>query len=170
LNGGWPYSEGLFEDMNKAAMLQLYWNPEQPTIDTIREYAFFEFSPEVADDVVSIVNTLEKNFRRRGSIGADAIQAYELAQKVDAKLSSDTRKNWRWRILYLRALIDKEMHLTKGALKGTILKDSFAELTDIYHAENALPGWLIPPKVTDGSGNTKKQNAHLDLDSEQREK
>ena len=62
------------------------------------------------------------------------------------------------------------MHLSKGALKGQVLKDSFAELTELYHAENALPGWLIPAKVTDGSGEPENANAHLDLDSEQREK
>jgi hypothetical protein len=168
LKGGWPYSEGLFEDMNKAVMLQLFWDPKQPTIETLRRYASFEFSPQVANNVVAMVTILEKNFRGRKNIGATAIKAYELAKKVDAQLPPDIRKSWRWRILYLRALIDKEMHLSKGALKGKILKDSFAELTDIYHAENALPGWLIPPKVTDDSGEAKNTNTHLDLDLEQR--
>ena len=145
LQGGWPYSEGLFEDMNKVMMLQMYWNPEQPVVETLREYAGFEFSPEVAEDVVTMVNTLEKNFRGRKSIGADAIQAYELAQKVDARLSPQARASWRWRLLYLRALIDKEMHLTNGRLEGDVLKDAFAELTRMYHAKNALEGWLRPP-------------------------
>ncbi len=147
LQGGWPYSEGLFEDMNKAMMLQLYWNPKQPVLETIEEYAGFEFAPEVAKDVVSIVKTLEKNFRRRRNVGADAVTAYALAQKVDAKLPAKVRTSWRWRILYLRALIDKEMHLTKGRLQGELLRDAFAELTRIYHAENAPEGWLKPPQV-----------------------
>ena len=151
LQGGWPYSEGLSEDMNKIMMLQLYWNPGQSVFETLKEYAAFEFSPGAAEDVVAMVKTLEKNFRGRKNIGADASQAYELAQKVDAQLSPDTRKSWRWRILYLRALIDKEMRLTKGALKGKVLKDAFDELTRIYHAENALEGWLKPPQVTSDS-------------------
>jgi len=39
------------------------------------------------------------------------------------------------------------MHLTKGRLEGKVLKDAFAELTRLYHAENALKGWLRPPQV-----------------------
>jgi len=146
LQGGWPYSEGLFEDMNKVVMLQMYWKPDQPVFETLKEYAAFEFSPEVAEDVVAMIKILEKNLPRK-SIGADAIQAYEFAQKVDAQLSPETRKGWRWRILYLRALIDKEMHVTKGDLKGEVLKDAFAELTRIYHAEKAPKDWLKPPQV-----------------------
>ena len=146
LTGGWPYSEGLFEDMNKVVMLQLYWRSEQPFVETLTEYAGFEFSPEVAEDVVAMVKIFEKNHSRR-SIGADAIQAYELAQKVESRLFRRARASWRWRILYLRALIDKEMHLKKGRLEGDVLKDAFAELTRIYHAENALKGWLRPPQV-----------------------
>ena len=96
---------------------------------------------------MSIVKTLEKNFRGRTRIGADAIHAYELAQKVNARLSPETGTSWRWRILYLRALIDKEMYLTKGRLQGELLRDAFAELTRIYHAENTLEGWLKPPQV-----------------------
>ncbi len=151
LKGGWPYSEGLHEDMNKVAMLQLYWNPEQPVVETLREYAGYEFAPEVAEDVVRMVRTLEKNFRGRNRIGADAIQAYALAQKVDARLPPEARTSWRWRILCLRALIDREMHLTKGRLEGNILRDAFAELTRIYHAEDALEGWLKPPQVKQGN-------------------
>ncbi len=146
LIGGFPYSEGIFEDVNKVVMLQLYWKPDRPVAETLTEYAGFEFSPEVAADVVAMIKILEKNFPRN-SIGADAIQAHELAQKVDARLSPRARAHWRWRILYLRALIDREMHLKKGRLAGDLLKGAFAELTRIYHAENALTGWLRPPQV-----------------------
>ncbi len=64
-------------------------------------------------------------------------------------------------------MIDKEMYLTKGALKGEILKDAFAELTRIYHADNALDSWLRPPKVTlDGFEPEKAPS--MDLDPENR--
>jgi len=146
LIGGFPYSEGIFEDLNKVVMLQLYWKPDRPVVETLTEYAGFEFSPEVAEDVVAMVNILEKNFPRN-SIGADAIQAHELAQKVEARLSPRARASWRWRILYLRALIDRELHLKSGRLEGDVLRGAFADLTRIYHAENALQGWLRPPQV-----------------------
>jgi hypothetical protein len=167
INGGWSYSEGIFEDMNKVTMLQMYWNPENSDSLSLREYATFEFSPEVADDVLTIIKILESNFQRN-AITASAIDAYELAQKVDAQLSPEIQKSWRWRILFLRTLIDKEMHLTKGALKGEVLKDAFAELTRIYHADNALDGWLRPPKVTLDGFEAEKVPSNMDLDPENR--
>jgi len=146
LHGGYPYSEGLFEDMNKVMLLQLYWDPSQSVYETLKEYAAFEFSPETAEDVVAMVKILEKGLPGGGT-GANAIQAFKLAQKTDGKLSASAREAWRWRILYLRALIDKEMHLNKGQLKGDELSKAFAELTEIYHADQALIGWLRPPVV-----------------------
>lgn len=168
LQGGWSYSEGLFEDMNKIAMLQLYWNPGQPALETIREYARYEFAPETADDVVAVVRILEKNFRRRANIPADAVQAFELAEKVDAKLPKKARTGWRWRILHLRALIDKEMHLTKGALTGKVLRDAFDELRQIYFAENALDGWLKPPVVKDCQTPAAKAGTNDDMNLDPR--
>ena len=38
-----------------------------------------------------------------------AEQAYEIVQRVDEKLSSQARRSWRWRLLYLRALLDAEL-------------------------------------------------------------
>jgi hypothetical protein len=36
--GGYPYSEGIFEDINKVVWAQLYWNPARPVADTLKEY------------------------------------------------------------------------------------------------------------------------------------
>ena len=42
LAGGWPYSEGIYEDMNKVFFSQFYWSPDRPVAETLREYAAFE--------------------------------------------------------------------------------------------------------------------------------
>ncbi len=49
LRGGFPYSEGIYEDINKAIVAQFYWNPDSSAQSTLREYAAFEYSPAVAD-------------------------------------------------------------------------------------------------------------------------
>ena len=59
-SGGFPYSEGLFEDITKAVLGQLYWN-DRPAAETLREYAAFEYSPDAVDEIVKIVATLEQN-------------------------------------------------------------------------------------------------------------
>ena len=47
--------------MNKVFFSQFYWSPDKPVAETLREYAAFEFSPDVAADVEKIVNILEEN-------------------------------------------------------------------------------------------------------------
>jgi len=62
--GGFPYSEGIFEDITKAVIAQLYWN-DRPAEETLREYAAFEYSPDAADEIVEVVKTLEQNHHMR---------------------------------------------------------------------------------------------------------
>jgi hypothetical protein len=148
LSGGTPYSEGIYEDMNKAICSQLYWDPKRRAIETVREYAAFEFSPDVADEVIKVVEAFEKN-HLRGEIGSSAEETFDRVQSIQAKLTPRVRAAWRWRIIYLRALIDKEMLRTHGKLEGKALREAFRELTAIYHAENAHSMPIRPPQIDD---------------------
>ena len=145
-SGGAPYSEGIYEDLNKAIYAQFYWDPERKADETIKEYAAFEFSRDIADDIVEVARIFEQN-HNRDAIGVKAIHAFELVAKADAKMMPAARTAWRWRIFYLRALIDKEIFEHKGKLQGNILKASFEELTRIYHAENAHSMPIKPPQL-----------------------
>jgi hypothetical protein len=153
LDGGWPYSEGIFEDMDKVFCGQCYWDPERSTAETVREYAAFEFSPAVADDAARMVAILEENLGHQADRGRctnhiqpSAREAFQLARQIDAKLTAPARQSWRWRILYLRALIDKELFERQGKLEGPALRAAMAELKRIYHADRADPV-LQPARV-----------------------
>jgi hypothetical protein len=148
LSGGTPYSEGIYEDINKAICSQFYWDPKRPAVETVREYAAFEFSPDVADDVVKVVEVFEKN-HLRGQIGPSAEEAFERVKSIETKLTPRARAAWRWRIVYLRALIDHELLKTHGKLEGKTLRDAFRELTAIYHAEHAHSMPIRPPQIGD---------------------
>jgi len=163
-HGGFPYSEGIYEDITKAVIAQLYWN-DRPAEETLREYAAFEYSPAVADDVVRVIATLEQNHHMRWWPGelagvkldldwfpsrgaprqADpgAEEAYATVQRIDERLSPQARQAWRWRLLYLRALLDAELKANGGAPNARC-KEAFAELIQIYHAQNANPA-VRPP-------------------------
>ncbi len=154
LQGGFPYSEGNYEDINKAICAQLFWQPDRPVEDIVREYASFEYAPEVVEPVLRAVAILEHNLphartRLDGAIhlsmqhteGAEL--AYDLLRQVDAALTPRARSAWRWRILYLRALIDSE--LSRGGFEvSPICEDAFEELTALYTAHHALD-WIAPP-------------------------
>ena len=63
--GGYPYSEGIFEDINKVIWAQLYWNSATPVADTLNEYIAYEYSPAVVDEVRKVIATLEQNHHFR---------------------------------------------------------------------------------------------------------
>ena len=164
--GGFPYSEGIYEDITKAVFSQFYWN-DRPAEETLREYVAFEYSPEVVDEIVAVIATLEQNhhlrwwpgklagvkvemdwFPSRGVLpqtDPGAEEAYATVRRVDARLSPQARQSWRWRLLYLRALLDAELKANGGAPNDRC-QEAFAELIEIYHAQNADP--LVRPPVT----------------------
>ncbi len=132
--GGAPYSEGIYEDLNKAIIAGFYWNPDRKVEDIVREYVGLEFTPDAVDDLVEVVRIFEQN-HSRGDIHESALRAFELVGKTEALMTPQARASWRWRIFYLRALIDKELFQRKGKLEGETLKKAYKELADIYHAQ-----------------------------------
>ena len=170
-SGGFPYSEGIYEDLTKVAYSQFYWN-DRPAAETVREYIAFEFSPDVVDEIAGVVKTLEQNHHWRWWPGelegvklemdwfpskgakpqADpgAEEAYAAMQRVDGLLTPRAKKAWRWRQLYLRALLDTELK-ANGGKPNDRCSDAFAELVKIYHAENASDT-VRPPLAKDYQG------------------
>ncbi|MGO8676336.1 MAG: hypothetical protein ACLQVX_10750 [Limisphaerales bacterium] len=146
LSGGFPYSEGIYEDINKVICSQFYWSPDRAAAETVKEYIAFEYSPAVVDEVLSAIRLLEEN-HERNRIGRTALKARELVQEADAGLSPAARRAWRWQILLLRSQIDAELFQRGGKLAGPILKRSFDTLTRIYHAEGAHSMPIRPPFV-----------------------
>jgi hypothetical protein len=154
LAGGIPYSEGIFEDLNKALFAQFYWQKEIPASSIVDEYVAYEFSPKVVPLVVKAIAILEENYPRRGentekgdprfvlehSSGAE--EALNLVRQADQQLPARARASWRWRILYLRALIDDE--LVKNDFRvSPRCEQALQELTKIYHAQTAI--WAVSP-------------------------
>ncbi|MCX6924759.1 MAG: hypothetical protein NT154_16325 [Verrucomicrobia bacterium] len=170
-SGGFPYSEGIYEDLTKVAYSQFYWN-DKPAAETVREYIAFEYSPDVVDEIAGVVKTLEQNhhwrwwpgeldgvklemdwFPSKGAkpqadLGAE--EAYASMKRVDGLLTPQAKNAWRWRQLYLRALLDAELK-ANGGKPNDRSNDAFAELIKIYHAENANPA-VRPPLPKDYQG------------------
>jgi len=120
LSCGTPYSEGQYEDINKAIISGFYWEKDKKATDTVREYVSYYFGPTVVDDVCRAIGILEQNLGRHRQdkdgatyipmkSSADADTAFELIAEADTKLTPYVRFSWRWRILYLRAQIDAEL-------------------------------------------------------------
>ncbi len=145
LSGGFPYSEGIYEDINKAICAQFYWNPDRSAVEILREYIAFNFSPAVVDPVGRAIAILEKNIERqredkdgvtrfvmKNTAGAE--EAFRLISQADAQLPDQERKSWRWRVVYLRALIDAELAGRKFRVSDRC-EAAFRELERLYHSE-----------------------------------
>ena len=154
LSGGFPYSEGIYEDINKAVCAQFYWQERVPALDAVREYIAYEFSPEVVEPVSRAIAILERNLprsRQDDALGArfvldrdeGAEEAWSLLEQADARLSAAARRSWRWRVLYLRALVDWELARNHYRVSERC-EQAFRELTAIYHADQAAY-WVAPP-------------------------
>jgi hypothetical protein len=174
LAGGFPYSEGLYEDVNKVMVSQLYWDPDKSTEQTMREYIAFYFSPSVVDNVSCAMNILERNLQRsrtdnggvtmihlKNTEGSE--EAYRLIGEADAQLPARVRLSWRWKVVYLRAQIDFELVKHKFRVSQKCLT-AFKELTKIYHAENT-GDFLSPPRNVSGIVAAEPNSSH-DLKSD----
>ncbi len=159
--GGFPYSEGIYEDINKVLWLQWYGDPQRSAEAILREYIGYEFSPDVEEEVLQAIAILEDNhnhywlinqYLQRSSrvameFPSDPHLALQTLQNANEKLSDAAKASWRWRILYLRALIDAQLEPTQGFWGNELCERAFEELTEIYHAQNAEYK-CTPPTVT----------------------
>ncbi len=141
LAGGFPYSEGIYEDMCKAIISQFYWDRDRSAEDTLREYAAYEYSPAVVEDVLAIVDLLETTASQaqmnQPVDPANVRKAAELAQAVEARLGEYARQNWRWEILRIRTILDRERFAGEG-LKTPPAEAAMRRLIEIYHCQEEI--------------------------------
>ena len=138
VQGGFPYSEGIYEDMSKAVVLQFYWDRDQSARSTLKEYVAYEFSPEVTAEVLEIVDLLEtaaSRFCLKEPPNTDEVlRARELAEAVAERLPTWAKRSWRWEILYLRTVLDHERFVS-GGLETPTAEAAMMRLIEIYHCQ-----------------------------------
>lgn len=160
--GTLPYSEGIFEDINKAMMTAFYAGRTDSADEVLREYARFELClhGEAVEDFVTMIHYMEETLPRESQnddneplAWRDGGCTYEevrfvianpgrvgevkaLADRLNAEMAEGIRSNWRWRIIWLRAGIDYELSSNNMHFTSR-LEEYMNELVKIYHAEKA---------------------------------
>ena len=87
LQGGFPYSEGSYEDLNKAICAQFYWQPDRTAEDIVREYIAYEYSPDVVEPVMQAINILEQNLpHSRRQVDGHTILHMEHTERAEEAL------------------------------------------------------------------------------------
>jgi len=143
LSGGFPYSEGNFEDINKVICLRFFWDGSTTAEATVREYIAYEFGSHVVEPVTEAILLLENTLQEFGREQVDVERAYQLMTEADTKVSPRVRASWRWQILYWRAIIDFEKATYNPEITDRC-DAAYETLIEVLHLQN---GWraVTPP-------------------------
>lgn len=149
--GGTPYSEGIFEDINKFIILSWYSGLYLNTADAVRAYVKFEFcvDGEALDELTKAFLLTETGLARQRTKKEGQPQHFyirnqseietvrEILLKYDPQMPEKIRKNFRFRLLYLRAMIDHELVKAGGyPLQSEECQKLFHEVNSIYYASD----------------------------------
>lgn len=145
LDGGFPYSEGRFEDINKVTCLSLFWNRQADPQNILATYAGYEFGAAAVDDVPAAVSLMEDIYPRDRLDAGKAQEALARLDRAAGRLPARVLDSWRWRILYLRAVIDAESaaHPGREGVVSERQQECFDELVALYCAEDSE--WAVTP-------------------------
>ncbi len=166
LEGGVPYSEGFFEDINKVIMLRLYRENKNAS-DTVKEYLAYEFGleGEMLEKAHKAVMDMEDTFYRKFENGHryplikpsyvpeeyDVVGIPEKMPEIEKaivevhnSLPEDVQNSLKWQLIYLRAVIDGELYRNDFTRNEKVL-GYFKKLVELYSLERA--GWCIHPDV-----------------------
>ena len=139
LRGGMPYSEGMYEDILKVQCVGYYWNAEHTYKEILGEYINYEYASDVIDEVLEMMELMEVNHIRVAELKTPDMDATYRAEKladiVDSKLSDRAKTAWRWRILYIRAKIDRMVY-------EYFLQEGYKEEDAYTKLRKTVPNWL----------------------------
>jgi hypothetical protein len=138
VQGGFPYSEGIYEDLNKIVVVQFYWDRQQTAWEMLAEYIRYELGTDDVQDVLTMIqifeNTASNSYQHQPVAAQEAQRACRLAEKVNAHLPDWARGSWRWELLYLRAVLDRERY-AGGGLDTPAAEAAMLRLIEIYHCQ-----------------------------------
>jgi len=157
--GGAIYSEGIFEDVNKAVTLELMRDPEVDVQRVVMDYCTYHFGKQYAEELTEIILRLEATLPRKTRLADGSFNDYpsktpeqlhtyvienpndipaiaKSMLELDKKLPSSVKKSWRYRQIYIRALGDLAL-VENGGIPNEKTDALFGQLAEIYHSQNA---------------------------------
>ena len=147
LDGGFPYSEGFWENINEFCCMSHYSGTHADTADAVRDYVRFYFGISDTEPLLRAVELLEITLWRKVETMPDGRlrvtphfpaavrEAYRLVTEADAVMTDAAKQDPRWRIIYLRAVIDYELYTHDFIpMNSVTAQKCFRELWALYHA------------------------------------
>ncbi len=155
-SGGYPYSEGIFEDLNKFIQLSYYTGLYTDAADAVRAYAKYEFCCD-DDTLIDAIIRTETGLARGKSYEhesyyypisdtSDIEYVYNTLTKYNDTLPEKIRKSYHFRLFYLRAIIDYEMMNHEFfPLRSARCQEAMQEINSIYYTNEKTKSWVSAP-------------------------
>lgn len=154
--GGYPYSEGIFEDANKFIQLSYFTGEFPHAADALREYVRFEFccNDEELFEAIRRTETALARKRNRTEEGivvhmqdtSDIEWVHSTVERYNASLPPAITASPKFRLFYLRAVIDRELMVHGGyARRSALATEAMREINRIYFADERTNPWVMAP-------------------------
>jgi hypothetical protein len=102
-DGTFPYSEGVYDDLNQVTWLALSCDPQRNVDDVVAEYWRWHVGEAAAQSAVRATNALEESWK--GDITANAEVDAALIETA-VTVAHSPHASWRIDLLRMRALMD----------------------------------------------------------------
>lgn len=112
------YTEGIFDDFNKAAVLGSSWNPEQTADSACQRYAAAYFPYTCPRDFSNLLELLEKNQTHWPS-DANVSTMCSLRTSLEEQMTNRERNSWRWRIIAERVILEQAVAIALSGKRGS---------------------------------------------------
>ncbi len=186
--GGVLYSEGIHEDFTKAVYAGFFNNGNNDTAEAIREYANYELGlkAEQLPEFLRLLDLMEANHQglvwaekgdgkvlrqlknkpvwtKVGKVWTNTDEMLALVKKLDAGMPQWAKKCWRWRLFYLRAIIDYELS-HNGNEPNAETEKAMLELVKIYGISPVTANRRITPFTDEWIRHHIDKNFKLNLE------
>ena len=158
-DGGYPYSEGLFECVNKYIVLSCFYSGRYKTVrEALRAFIRQYFCCD-GEDMLLAMEKMQHNTKKEPVQTATQEQQFrveaapeqidfiwEVFEKYNRILPEKITSHYMFRIFYLRSLIDYELLHNDGLLsRSEKARNALLELEEIYHTSEKSCEYLRPP-------------------------
>ena len=96
-------------------------------------------------------------WRKKGTKWGDTETALKLAKKLDALMPEWAKRSWRWRLLYLRAVIDFELAHNNNDTND-VTEKAMLELVKIYNVSPHTASRRVSPYTDEWIKHHVKEN------------
>ena len=155
-SGGFPYSEGIFEDANKFIQMGYYTGQYPNAKDALRAYVRSEFccADEALYEAVlktetALAKSKERNlpqFRAVIQDTSDVEFVYNTFLHYNEILPENITRSRNFRLFYLRAVIDYELTTHEFyPIRSERCQEAMKELCGIYYVDERTKRWVAPP-------------------------